>query len=115
MMQAVYSSVLSDEVHHARLGWYYLAWRAPQWTRAEQQRVADAVGYELSKRSAAISDGREPPRGSKRALRALGVMTRAEQDAVVRRALEDEIVPAFDAFGLGASLAYRKNPLARRR
>ena len=40
----LYDSILADEVHHTRLGWYYLAWRAPQWTAAERQRAADRAG-----------------------------------------------------------------------
>src|ERR1700722_11207524 len=39
MMHAVFSGIVSDEVHHARLGWYYFAWRAPQWTRPEGARL----------------------------------------------------------------------------
>ncbi|MGH7297832.1 MAG: ferritin-like domain-containing protein, partial [Polyangiaceae bacterium] len=40
----LYDSILADEVHHTRLGWYYLAWRAPQWSTAEKQRAADRAG-----------------------------------------------------------------------
>lgn len=113
MMKAVYASILSDEIHHARLGWYYLAWRAPQWTRAERQRVADAVGTQITGRVAQISDGRPASAGSKRALSALGVMDSATQARIVKRAMEDEIVPGFDALGLGASHAYAKSALSR--
>ena len=31
-LKALYATIVADEVHHARLGWYYLAWRAPRWT-----------------------------------------------------------------------------------
>lgn len=113
MMKAVYASVLADEIHHARLGWYYLAWRAPQWTKPERQRVADAVGAQITGRVAQISDGRPAAPGAKRALAALGVMDAATQARVVKRVLEDEIVPGFDALGLGASHAYAKSPLAK--
>jgi 1,2-phenylacetyl-CoA epoxidase catalytic subunit len=111
MMKAVYASVLADEIHHARVGWYYLAWRAPQWSQAERQRLADAVGNRVAQRAAQISDGRAAPKGSVRAMRALGVMDAATQAQVVKRVMEDEIVPAFDALGLGASHAYRGSPL----
>jgi hypothetical protein len=113
MMKAVYASILSDEIHHARLGWYYLAWRAPQWTKAERQRVADAVGAQITGRVAQISDGRPASPGAKRALAALGVMDSATQARVVKRAMEDEIVPGFDALGLGASHAYARSPLSK--
>jgi hypothetical protein len=33
-VRALFGTLVADEVHHARLGWYYLAWRSPQWTRA---------------------------------------------------------------------------------
>ena len=41
MARALYTALAADEVHHARLGWYYFAWRAPTWTRPEKQRLAD--------------------------------------------------------------------------
>ena len=113
MMKAVYASILADEIHHARLGWYYLAWRAPQWTQAEKQRVADAVGAQIVGRVAQISDGRPASAGAKRALSALGVMDAATQARVVKRVMEEEIVPGFDALGLGASHAYAKSGFAR--
>ncbi len=111
MMKALYASVLADEIHHARMGWYYLAWRAPQWTDAERQTLADAVGHRVSQRAAQISDGREAPRGAAKAMRALGVMDAATQAQVVKRVMESEILPGFDALGLGSSHAYRGSPL----
>ena len=45
--KALFTSILGDEVHHARLGWYYLAWRAPQWSVAEKQRLADRAGQAI--------------------------------------------------------------------
>ncbi len=111
MMKAVYGSVLADEIHHARLGWYYLAWRAPQWSREDRQYLADAIAPRIAARAAQISDGRPAPAGNVRALRALGVMDAASQAEVVKRAMETEIVPAFDALGLGASHAWKHSPL----
>jgi hypothetical protein len=115
MMKSLYASILADEIHHARLGWYYLAWRAPQWTRPERQYVADAVASCVVRRGALLSDGREAPRGQRRALDALGVMTAETQHDVVRRAMEDEIVPAFDALGLGMSHAWKASALRAHR
>src|SRR6185503_3400279 len=44
LARAIYTNIVADEVHHARLGWYYLLWRAPQWSAADRQRVADDAG-----------------------------------------------------------------------
>jgi hypothetical protein len=108
---AVFATIVSDEVHHARLGWYYLAWRAPQWSRAERQRVADRAGALVVDVERRFWQGRDAPRGARAGARALGVLESAGQRAVVRRVMEDEIVPGLDALGLGASHAWR----ARRR
>lgn len=111
MMNAVYANVLADEIHHARVGWYYLAWRAPQWTTQERQDLANTIGHRVAQRAAQISDGREAPKGAAKAMKALGVMDAATQAHVVKRVMEAEILPAFDALGLGASHAYRGSPL----
>jgi hypothetical protein len=104
---AVFASIVSDEVHHARLGWYYLAWRAPQWTLREKQRIADRLGDHIVSIEQRFSKGRDAPAGSKKAARALGVLESEGQRDAVRRVMEDEIVPALDALGLGASHAWR--------
>ncbi len=106
-VKAVFSSIVSDEVHHARLGWYYLAWRAPQWTTAQRQRAADRAGEIIVDCEARFWTGRDAPAGSKKAAAALGVLDSEAQRETVRRVMEDEIVPALDAFGLGASHAWR--------
>ncbi len=106
--RGVLSSILADEVHHLRLGWYYLAWRAPQWTRAEQQRAADFAASVIIEVERQFWRGRDAPRGSKRAAAALGVLDTPGQRKVVRRVMQDEIVPGLDAFGLGASHAWRQ-------
>ena len=113
-MHAVFSSLLADEVHHARLGWYYLNWRAPRWTRAEQQYVADAVGVELVRMEPRLQNGRSVPRASRAAARALGVLDSPTQRMVVTDVMEREVVPALDALGLGASHAWRLRGRRRR-
>jgi hypothetical protein len=105
--RAVFASVVADEVHHARLGWYYLLWRAPQWTRAERQRVADRAGTLVMDVERRFWRGREAAKGAEGAARALGVLESEGQRAAVRAVMEDEIVPALDALGLGASHAWR--------
>ncbi len=105
--KAVYGNLVRDEVHHARFGWYYLTWRAPQWTRAERQRVADRTGANLVGLERRFWNGRDAPAGAKKEARALGVLDSPAQRVVVRRIMEDEIVPALDALGLGASHAWK--------
>ena len=111
MMKAVYGAVLADEIHHARLGWYYLAWRAPQWSIEDRQHLADAIAPRIASRAAMISDGRTPPRGMARAVAKLGVMDADTQAAIVKRVMETEVVPGFDALGLGMSHAWKRSPL----
>jgi hypothetical protein len=110
-LRAVYASIVADEVHHARLGWYYLAWRAPQWRRAERQRVADRAGELVMDVETRFWNGRDAPEEARSAARALGVLESSGQRQAVRTVMEEEIVPALDALGLGASHAWR----ARRR
>jgi hypothetical protein len=104
---AVFASILSDEVHHLRLGWYYLAWRSPQWSRVERQRVADFAGEMLMNLEVQFWQGRDAPRGAKKAAAALGVLDSPRQRAWIRRIVKDELVPGLDALGLGASHAWR--------
>jgi hypothetical protein len=106
-VKALYANIVRDEVHHARFGWYYLHWRAPQWTQAERQRVADRMGTHVVEIERRFWKGRDAPKGARKAARALGVLDSASQRVVVRRIVEDEIVPALDALGLGASHAWR--------
>jgi len=111
--KAVFGSILSDEVHHLRLGWYYLAWRAKSWTLAEQQRVADHAGNVIIEIERQFWVGRDAPRGAKKAARALGVLDTATQRRVVRDVMENEIGPGLDALGLGASHAWRARKRGR--
>jgi hypothetical protein len=103
----LYTSLLGDEVHHTRLGWYYLAWRAPMWSTAERQRAADRAGASIVDIERRFWWGRDAPAGSRKAARALGVLESLGQREVVRQIMEEEIVPALDQLGLGASHAWR--------
>jgi len=105
---AIYANIVADEVHHARLGWYYLLWRAPQWARADKQRVSDNAGAMVMQIETRFGTGRDAPRGAQKAARALGVLDTARQRKVVRDVMEREIVPGLDALGLGASHAWEK-------
>jgi hypothetical protein len=108
MARSFYATILADEVHHARLGWYYLAWRAPQWTRAERQRVADRAGEYVVDIERRFWNGRDAPKKDLPAARALGVLDSARQQRAIHDVMTSEMVPALDALGLGASLAWKK-------
>ena len=99
--RALFTSILGDEVHHTRLGWYYLAWRAPQWTQAERQRAADRAGEVVVDVERRFWWGRDAPAGSRKAARALGILESEGQREVIRDVMEREIVPALDQLGLG--------------
>jgi hypothetical protein len=104
--RAVFSALLRDEVHHARLGWYYLAWRSERWTAAERQRVADRAGNFVAHVEVMFGRGRDAPRGCRKAARALGVLDTPTQRAAIRAVMEQEVVPGLDGLGLGASHAW---------
>jgi hypothetical protein len=105
--RAVFSSLLRDEVHHARLGWYYLAWRSESWTSAERQRLADRAGHFVAHVEVMFGRGRDAPRGARTAARALGVLDTPTQRAAIRAIMEQEVVPGLDGLGLGASHAWQ--------
>lgn len=105
--RALFSAITADEVHHLRLGWYYFAWREPQWTRAERQRVSDAAGQAILHIERQFWTGRDAPRGCRSAAAALGVLDSKTQRSVVRRVMQREILPGLDALGLGASHAWQ--------
>jgi hypothetical protein len=101
------ASILADEVHHARFGWYYLMWRAPRWTSAERQRIADRIGAQVAATEHQFWRGRDTAPDCARAARALGVLDSTTQREAVRMIMERDIVPALDGLGLGASHAWR--------
>ncbi len=108
LAHAIYANIVADEVHHARLGWYFLLWRAPQWTQADRQRVADNAGEMVVQIETRFGSGRDAPKGAQRAARALGVLDTKRQRSVVHDVMQNEIVPGLDALGLGASHAWAK-------
>lgn len=104
---AHFAALLRDEVHHARLGWYYLAWRKDAWTPAERQRVADRAANFVVHVERMFGRGRDAPRGARKAARALGVLDTPTQRAAIRAIMEQEILPGLDGLGLGATHAWR--------
>lgn len=105
--RAVLQNLMADEVHHARFGWHYLSWRAPQWSRAERQQLADGMARNVVGIERRFWRGRDAPNSASAAARALGVLESEGQRSVVREMMEEEIVPAIDALGLGGSHAWR--------
>ena len=109
--KALYASLLADEVHHARLGWYYATYRAPRLSLSERQVLADRVAEFLLGLEEEFWMGRDAPESARGAAKALGVLDSETQRRVIAEIMGQEIVPALDATGLGASHAWR----ARRR
>jgi hypothetical protein len=109
--RALYGSLLADEVHHARLGWYYFAWRAPAWSLAERQRLADRIAEFVVSLEERFWFGRDAPPGKESMGRALGVLHTERQRLTIAQVMADEIGPGLDAIGLGGSHAWA----ARRR
>jgi len=107
LARALFSSLLGDEVAHARFGWYYLSWRAPRWSTSQRQLVADHLGEFVASIERALWFGRDAPAAARPAADALGVLDSESQREVVRQVMEEEIVPGLDALGLGASHAWR--------
>ena len=105
--RAVFKNLVADEVHHARFGWHYLAWRAPQWSLAERQRLADRMARNVVGIERRYWRGRDAPASAAAAARALGVLESEGQRRIVREMMEEEVVPALDALGLGGSHAWR--------
>jgi hypothetical protein len=111
LSRSLLTALVSDEVHHARLGWYYLSHRAPRWTTPERQRLADAAAELITLVEEEFWVGRDGPPSASSGARALGVLDSKSQRAVIRDVMENEIVPGLDALGFGASRAW---PLRRR-
>jgi hypothetical protein len=104
---ALYANIVADEVHHARLGWYYLLWRAPSWSVDEKQTIANHAARLLIHVERRFGTGRDAPPNARNAARALGVLDTKRQRKVVAEIMQHEIVPGLDALGLGASHAWR--------
>jgi hypothetical protein len=109
--KALFGSLVADEVHHARLGWYYAAHRAPLFTLSERQELADRVAEFVMLLEEEFWLGRDAPVDARGAAKALGVLDSETQRRVIAEVVEGEILGALDEMGLGTSLAWR----ARRR
>jgi len=103
LSRAVFTALISDEVHHARLGWFYVAHRSSRWTLGERQRLADRVAEFVVGIEQEFWMGRDAPREAARSARALGILDSKAQRAVIRDVMENEVIPALDAVGFGGS------------
>jgi hypothetical protein len=108
LSRALFTALVSDEIHHARLGWYYAAHRSPQWSLGERQALADRAAEFVASVEAEFWMGRDAPHSAALSARALGILDSKTQRAVIRDAMENEVVPAFDALGFGASHVWPK-------
>ncbi len=62
------------DAEEARFGGYDLAWRSPQWTRAERQRIADRMASNVVMIERRFWRGRDAPASAADEARALGVL-----------------------------------------
>jgi hypothetical protein len=111
LSRTLLTALLADEVHHARFGWYYAAYRSPQWTLAERQALADRTAEFVLSVEEGFWMGRDAPASSAVSARALGILDSKTQRAVIRDTMENEVVPGLDALGFSASRVW---PLRRR-
>ena len=111
-VRALLTALIGDEIHHARLGWYYAAMRQPAWTLTERQQIADAVGEAMVQIEQEFWVGRDAAEEATPSARALGVLDTERQRACIRDVVEQELLPGLDALGLGASAAWaaRRQP-----
>jgi hypothetical protein len=108
--RALLNTLVADEVHHARLGWYYAAYRAPNWSLAERQRLADAMAEVVVGLEAEFYWGRDAAPGSELDARALGVLDTETQRRIVGEVMVQEILPGLDALGFNCSRAWELRP-----
>ena len=113
--RAYFGNLIKDEVHHARLGFHYLEWRAPQWTLEEKQALSNHAGVLVRECETRFCRGRDASPEAKADADALGVLdSRAQIEAAVTITGE-QIVPALDQMGFGASHAFRARFTSRAR
>jgi len=111
VVRALLTTLIADEIHHARLGWYYAASRAHCWSSDQRQQVADALAEAVVCIESEFRWGRDAAEPFDRPTRALGVLCTDIQRACIRDVVENEILPGLDALGLSASKAWQKRPV----
>jgi hypothetical protein len=96
---AVLTSIYSDEVMHARLGWSYVRYAIDQ----GGQGVIDAAAAMVPRALRGVANviERERPIGEvTEAVRAHGLMTPAEERVIYSRCVREVLVPGFEALGI---------------
>jgi hypothetical protein len=102
--QAVLTSIYSDEVMHARLGWSYLRHAI----EVGGQGVIDAAAEMLPRALRGVANvvERERPEGDvTEAVRAHGLMTPAEERVIYSTCVREVLVPGFQALGIPVGTA----------
>jgi hypothetical protein len=98
--RALFRSVVADEVHHARLGWYYLTWRRSSWSATARARLARRAAALVESARTRFARGRDVATSVAPFARALGVLDTPTQQAAVERVITDELAPGIAALGL---------------
>ena len=106
LLRALFTSIVSDEVHHARLGWYYVQYRAERWSPAERLRLAGKVAEFMAGIEQDFAHGSDASPAAAAAAKALGLLDSATQCQAVADVMNEEIVPALDNLGLSGSAAW---------
>lgn len=104
--QAVLTSIYSDEVMHARLGWAYLRHALDR--GGDEAIAAAAAMVPIALRGVANVVERERPVGEVTpAVRDHGLMTPAEERRIFASCVREVLVPGFEALGIpcGTALA----------
>jgi len=101
---AVLTSIYSDEVMHARLGWAYLRHALDQGGQGAIDAAAKMVPIAL--RGVANVVERERPEGEvTEAVRRHGLMTPEEEREIFSTCVREVLVPGFVALGIGVGTA----------
>lgn len=101
---AVLTSIYSDEVMHARMGWSYLRWGIEN----GGQPVIDAAAAMVPRALRGVANviERERPIGEVTdAVRCHGLMTPAEEREIFSRCVAEVLVPGFEALGVSCGTA----------
>ncbi|MBK9029748.1 MAG: ferritin-like domain-containing protein [Myxococcales bacterium] len=101
--EAVLTSIYSDEVMHARLGWSYLRYALDR--GGADARAAAALMVPVALRGNANVVERERPATITEAVRGHGLMTPAEERQVFSACVREVLVPGFTALGIDCGTA----------
>jgi hypothetical protein len=100
----VLTSIYSDEVMHARLGWSYLRYAIDHGGQGVRDAAAKMVPIALRGNANVIE--RERPIGEiTDAIRGHGLMTAAEERVIFSSCVSEVLVPGFEALGIDCGTA----------